>query len=104
MHATTFAHSARPPDCGISNGRPHLENGLGARQLHELLEERGDDRPNDRDLVLRSLRFHLGKHFVPWWKQRIEIAVDVWLGYKSVMAPGSDVRSGRQGTPLSISD
>src|SRR6266566_2938668 len=69
----------RQPDRRIPNGRAHLKNPPGARNLHKKRQHPPDRRPDDRNTVLLGVILHLPDDAIALRQQPVKIFFDVVL-------------------------
>src|SRR6266850_4723145 len=80
----------RQPDCRVADGRAHLKDSLRSRHLHEKRQHACHRRPDDGDIVLRRILFHLTNDFIALRQQLVKVFVDVMLHECAAQIVGSN--------------
>src|SRR6266403_1978348 len=80
----------RQPDCRVADGRAHFKDPFRSRHLHEKRQHASHGRPDDGDVVLRRILFHLTDDFIALRQQLVKIFFNVILYECTAQIVGSN--------------
>src|SRR6266850_1155736 len=89
-HLTLRPCRPRQPDCGVTDCLAHLKHSLRSRHLHEKRQHAGHGQPDDGDVVLCRMLFHLSDDFIPRRQQLVQVIVNVILHECTAQIVGSN--------------
>ena len=73
VHLPAGCEPPGPPDCGISDCRPHFKNTSRMVQPGQLIKKLAHGGPHNGSAVLRCLIFHFGQHGVPRLQKLVHV-------------------------------